>query len=274
MSIQYALNKIDYLPTIPMTAQEVLKLAGDEMASVVTLGEIIDRDVSISAKILNVANSAYFGFSANVKTVNEAILRIGFLNVKNIAFGLSLMSVFNDGTGKKIMDYERIFEHSANVGVVSKLLSKEIKAGISEDIFVNGLLHDIGFLALCHYFLEEYDNVMYDFHRYDTKSLIDAEQDILGFTHADMGSWLTEKWQLDKTFVDTVRYHHVPSRATSNSDYAALVHLADYLTSENILSVTKKSPCYRLDRAALEILKLSENDFNNLKQVVQNHILN
>jgi putative nucleotidyltransferase with HDIG domain len=171
------------------------------------------------------------------------------------------------------MDYERIFEHSVNVGVVAKLLAKKINTGISEDIFVNGLLHDIGFLALCHYFMEQYDSVMYQFHRYDDKTLIDAELDILGFTHADVGSWLTEKWELDTIVVDTVRYHHVPSRAASSLDYVALVHLADCITSESILSVTRKSPCHRLDRAAFEILKLSEHDFNDLKPLVQNHIL-
>ncbi|KPK02001.1 MAG: hypothetical protein AMK71_03685 [Nitrospira bacterium SG8_35_4] len=95
------MSKIDYLPTIPVTAQEVLKLADNELASVVTLWKIIDKDVSISAKILNVTNSAYFWFSATVKTLNEAILRIGFLNVKNIAFGLSLMTVFSDEKRQK-----------------------------------------------------------------------------------------------------------------------------------------------------------------------------
>lgn len=272
MSIQNALSKIEYLPTIPETAREVLKLTDNELTAVVTLGKIIDKDVSISAKILNVANSAYFGFGGTVKTVSEAILRIGFLNVKNIAFGLSLMSVFNDQKGKKVMDYERVFEHSANVGVVSKLLSRSIHAKVNEDIFVNGLLHDIGILALCHYFMEQYDSVMYDFHRYDEKTLINAEMDILGYTHADVGSWLTEKWKLDNTVVDTIRYHHFPSRATSNHDYVAIVHVADYLTSENILSVTKKKPSYQLEKAALEILKLSEKDINDLKAEIDSHV--
>jgi HD-like signal output (HDOD) protein len=92
--MQKLLQKIDYLPTIPITAQQVLKLANDNMASTASLGEIIEMDVSISARILNVANSAYFGFNINVKTVSEAILRIGFSNVKNVALGGSLMSVF------------------------------------------------------------------------------------------------------------------------------------------------------------------------------------
>jgi len=175
MSIQNALEKIDFLPTIPVTAQEILKLTDNELAAVVTLGKIIDKDVSISAKILNVANSAYFGFGGKVTTMQEAILRIGFLNVKNIAFGISLMSVFNDEKGKKIMDYERIFEHSASVGVVAKMVSREMHVKMPEEIFVNGLLHDIGILALCHFFMDQYDSVMYDFHRYDTKALIDAE---------------------------------------------------------------------------------------------------
>jgi putative nucleotidyltransferase with HDIG domain len=274
MPIQSALSKIEYLPTIPETAREVLKLTDNELAAVVTLGKIIDKDVSISAKILNVANSAYFGFGGIVKTVSEAILRIGFLNVKNIAFGLSLMSVFSDQKGKKVMDYERVFEHSASVGVVAKMLSRKIRAKVNVDIFVNGLLHDIGYLALCHYFIDQYDSVMYDFHRNDERSLIEAEQGILNFTHAEMGSWLIEKWKLDKTVVDTIRHHHFPSRATSSLDYVAIVHVADFLTSENILSVTKKDPRYLLDRAAFEILKLSEKDFHDLKTEIESHVFN
>jgi HD-like signal output (HDOD) protein len=250
-------------------AQEVLKLASDDMASVVSLGKIIDKDVSISAKILSVANSAYFGFSSNVKTMSDAILRIGFLNVKNISFGLSLMSVFENEKKKKVLDYERIFEHSVNVGVVAKLLAKEAHLSITEDILINGLLHDIGFLALCHYFLQEYDSVMYNFHHYEDKPLLDAEKHILDFTHADMGSWLTEKWNLDRTVVDTTLFHHAPSQAKSNLEYVSVVHLADYLTSEQILSVTKKNPVYPLDSAALEEMGLSEEDLNELKTVIE-----
>ena len=257
-----------------MTAQEVLKLASDDLASVVTLGKIIDKDVSISAKILNVANSAYFGFSSNVKTVSEAILRIGFLSVKNISFGLSLMSVFDNEKRKKVLDYERIFKHSVNVGVVAKLIAREARVTLSEDILINGLLHDIGFLALCHFFLQEYDSVMYNFHCHDDTSLLDAEKNILDFTHADIGSWLAEKWNLDRTVVDTTLFHHAPSQAQSNVTYVSAVHLADYLTSEHILSVTKKNPAYPLDRAALEEMGLSDNDFTELKPVIEQQIFN
>jgi len=273
LSIAHIIDKIDYLPTIPETAQEVLKLTDNELASVVSLGKIIDKDVSISAKILHVANSARFGYSANVSTVNEAILRIGFLNVKNIAFGLSLMSVFHSEKGKKIMDYERIFEHSANVGVAAKLLMKELGPGLSEDVFIHGLLHDIGFLVLCNYCMDQYDSVMYNFHRHEEKSILEAEQNILGLTHADVGSWLAEHWELDKSLVDTIRHHHCPSRASSNKNYVAVVHISDCLVSEEILGVTRKSPRYQLDRAALDVLNLSESDMSGLKEILHNRIL-
>jgi putative nucleotidyltransferase with HDIG domain len=181
---------------------------------------------------------------------------------------------FDNEKGKKLLDYEMIFEHSVNVGMVAKLIAKEINKDNSVVFFITGLLHDIGLLELCNYFLQEYDSVMYNFHYYKDKSLLDAESHILKTTHAEVGSWLAEKWNLDKTVVDTTQFHHCPSHAKSNLDYVAIVHLADFYTSEKILSVTKKNPLYKLDKASLEILGLSENDFDNLKPIIESQILN
>ena len=257
-SLKQYVQQITQLPTIPVVAQQVLKLVHDELTSVDKLSNIIENDPPISAKILSVANSAYFGYKTTTKTIHNAILRIGFTNVKDIAVGVSLMTVFEErGGGPRAFDYQRIFNHSVTVGAVAQLISKDLKLKFSDEIFMNGILHDLGYLVLNKYFPDTYMQVLGVFEK--IKDLLGAEEAVFDFTHADIGAWLAEKWKLPESVLDTVRYHHKPSLAMRSSDRVAVIHIADYIVSKGLFSVINENPNYPLDPAALRTLSISED---------------
>lgn len=251
-SLKSYVQKIKKLPTIPVIAQETLGILSDDLLSVEKLEKIIEKDPAISAKVLSVANSALFGFKVHTEALKNAIMRIGFNNVKNIAFGISVMTILDDGKRRKTSDYIRIFNHSVAVGFTARLIARNLKLNIAEDVLVNGILHDIGYLVLNRYFTDKFEEVLIVFET--EKSLLDAEKKVLDFNHAEIGTWLAEGWNLPETVLDTNRYHHTPSLAQKNLKHVSIIHIADYITSRNILSPVEKDPNYPLDFSALDIL--------------------
>lgn len=259
-------QRIKNLPTIPMIAQEILGIVNKDMTSVNKLEQIVENDPAISAKILSVANSAFFGVSTPARTLNSAILRIGFDNVKNIALGISLMTVLGNGRRGKSLDYQRIFNHSITVGFVARVIAKKLKTGVPEEILMNGLLHDIGFLVMNRFFPDNYVKVMTLFE--EETPLLDAETEVLGFNHADIGAWLAEQWNLPGSVTSSTQYHHAPSLAKKNAKQTAVIHLADYVASNNVLSATERNPDYPLDEAAFEILDISADSLKEIESEV------
>ncbi len=257
-SLKQYVQQITQLPTIPVIAQEILKLVHDEFTSVDKLDNIIENDPPITAKILSVANSAFFGYKTTTRTIHDAILRIGFNNVKDVALGVSLMTVFEEEEGRvRAFDYQRIFNHSVTVGAVAQLISKDLKMKFTEEIFMNGILHDLGYLVLNKYFPDTYMQVLGLFEK--GKNLLEAEKEVFDFTHAEIGAWLAEKWNLPEGVLETILYHHNLSLAKKNLERAAVIHIADYIVSRGIFTAIKDNPNYPLDSSSLSILEISED---------------
>ncbi len=266
-SLKEHVQQITELPTVPIIAQEVLNLVNSDSISVEKLETIIQNDPAISAKILSVANSAFFRVKESTKTLNNAIIRVGFDNVKNVAIGVSLMSVFYEKKHGKAIDYQRIFNHSVSVGFISKLLSDNLKLSISDEVVINGMLHDLGYMVLNRFFSDKYENVLKRMEK--EESLLDAEKAVLDFSHADIGAWLADKWNLPASVSDAILNHHTPSLAKKNSKSAAVIHIADYITTRDIQGPIDKDPNYPFDHSALESLGISEKDLGDIESKIR-----
>jgi putative nucleotidyltransferase with HDIG domain len=263
-SLRAFVKDIKNLPTIPVIAEEILKLFNDDMLSLEKLESIVERDPAISAKVLSLANSAFFGFQVTTDALGSAMMRIGFNIVKNVALAVSLMTILDDGKRGNAFDYKRVFNHSVSVGFTASLLCKTLKLKISDEPLMIGMLHDLGYLVLSRYFPEKYEEVLLAFEKETT--LLDAEKKVLDFTHADIGMWLAEEWKLPDIIKDVNLFHHTPSIAKRNENQVAVIHIADYLTTKNIIRPTEKDPNYSLDPYSLKVLGISENDLKNLEE--------
>jgi HD-like signal output (HDOD) protein len=260
------INKIKELPTLPATAHDILNLAIDPLLSINKLKSIVEIDPAISAKILSVANSAFFGYPVRTTKLDDAIMRIGFDSVKSIAVGIAVLSFLDNGN--KTDDYRRLYNHSVTVGLTARFIAKNLKLSISEDILIDGLLHDLGYLVLHRYFPTLYKNILSSLE--NTPSLLKAEIDTLGNTHADVGFWLADQWNLPDTILDTNLYHHTPSLARRNEKRLAIIHIADYIVAKNIISPIEKDPNYPLDHGAFDILTISDNDLKDMEESIGN----
>lgn len=251
-SLRLFVQKISKLPTLPSVAQAILNIINDDMVSVDRLEEIIEQDPTLAARILGIANSAFFGTGAAVTRVSNAIIRIGFNNVKFVSLGVALMTVLDRKQGHPPLDFRRIYQHSIAVALLGRTLAQGQRGLNSDDVFVCGILHDIGLLVLNSYCAQPYQEVMTSFQGMD--SLLEAEVSVLGFTHAEIGLWLADKWSLPDIILDTVRFHHRPSAAVRNRELVSVVHIADCITSRYFYRVSEKDPYFGVDETALALL--------------------
>ncbi len=262
-SLKHYVQKIHKLPTLPVVAQEILSIVNNDTTSVRRIEKVAENDPAISAKILSAANSAFFGLKVQTKTLDSAIMRIGFNNVKSIALAISLMTVLQDKNDRTTFDYKRIFNHSITVGFVARILSKRLKLEFAEEIMMNGMLHDLGYLVLNKYFPQDYGDVL-EAHK-DEGDLLGVESRILGFNHGDIGKWVAEQWNLPHNIIDTIMYHHNPSRAKKNLKRIAVIHIADYITTGKMLSPTEQDPQYPFDHVSLDILDITESELVDIE---------
>ncbi|MEW6599685.1 MAG: HDOD domain-containing protein [Nitrospirota bacterium] len=267
-SLKLYVEKITNLPSLPAIAQKIIALADDDLISVNKLESIIGNDPAISAKVLSVANSAFYGFHTPAKTLRNAIMRIGFNSVKNIALGISIMTVLNAESRHITPDYERVFNHSVVVAFISRLLSKRFKFSTTDEIIISGILHDIGMLVLSRYFHDDYLEVMNVFA--EGKSLTDAEKEVFSFSHADIGNWIAVRWHLPDTVCDTVLHHHLPSGAAGDRLQIATVHVADHIADTHVFRATSQDYVSPLDPSSLAVLGMSRDDLNDISAEIKN----
>ncbi len=255
-ALRIFVQKIPKLPTLPIIAERILGMIDDDSASIESVVDIIEKDPAIAAKVLSFANAAFYGSGEPVFSVRGAIMKIGFKNIRSIALGISLMTIFSENKEKFAAAYHRIFLHSVAVALISEQIAEKVSRELVDKAFIAGLLHDIGQLVIIRSFPDDYLLILDEFSR--GLFLIDAEKKVLGITHADIGVWLMDKWNLPAIIQDVVQYHHAPSEAASNQKLVAVIHLSNIIASRHSFGLFEGGPVNAFDYSALEILGVTE----------------
>jgi len=268
-------QKITKLPTIPAVAAEILTIIDNEKTDVKELAKIVKNDPALSAKVLSLANSAFFGGSHVLTGLDQAIVRIGLQNTRNIVLGVSLLTSMGGTGGKKTAaDYERLFQHSFTVGAVAQYMTTAAVAGMEHlSPFLGGILHDIGLLVLTSQFPAEYHQIIQTVAT--GVPLLAAEDEVIGFSHADIGAWLAAKWRLPAKVCAVIEHHHRPMAAAADDlALVALIHAADILVSRHLLPPVAGDPAFAPDHDALSLLGLEEDGLQRLAgEIDQNGVL-
>lgn len=190
------INNLPTLPTIFATLSEAIE---DPKVTTEKLAQIISSDQASAFKILKIANSSFYGFRGRIETISQAILYLGFNEVRNIVFALSILNVFSKE--KRLPNFSPLdlWAHSIGVGIITRIIGKGIGEKKLENFFLAGILHDIGKIILLEYAYEDYASVL---RVVESKkcSMVEAEIDIFGHDHAWVGQQLAEKWDSPQLF--------------------------------------------------------------------------
>jgi putative nucleotidyltransferase with HDIG domain len=225
------LSTISNLPTPPMVFNQISRVINDPSTSVKEAAAIMAEDPAMSAKVLRLANSAYFGARAEITHIKQAVLMLGLDAVKSLVLSSSVFDMFK--SHKLDPEYqERFWRHSLATALAAKLVTRKLaplRELDSEVAFSAGLLHDLGKLIICCFMPTDHRAVV-DFVRENDCSDYQAEQEMIGFTHALIGRLLAENWKLPARIQAAIAYHHSPDQDGDKSGgYANAIHLANYL---------------------------------------------
>lgn len=222
------LRHLDDLPALSPTVTKVLQIVNNPDASANDLIQVIKLDPVLTAKVLRLINSPFFGMS-NVSSIGRALVAVGFNTVKNLVLSSALAGILSHAHDPEA---ERLWSHSLAVGVAARCLARSMKLSREEQesVFIAGLMHDLGKILLLKHFKAELLQVV----ALEGQGMreIDAEVMVLGVSHEQVGGLLGRRWQFPSVLVAGVEAHHIPRLTGEGARESCLVCLANYMYYE------------------------------------------
>jgi putative nucleotidyltransferase with HDIG domain len=261
------LSNVQGFPSLPAVIVRIGKIIDDPQGRVRDLSEVISQDPAISAKLLKVVNSAFFGLRQKVNSIQRAITMLGFRAVKQLAMTTAVISSFSE---EESHSHEGFWVHCAAVATGARMYGKSIRLPQDdcEQLFSVGLLHDIGKLVIERYFPEPFKRMQAILAEKGC-SVLEAEGEVLGLTHSTVGRIVLEKWGYDSAFYNVVAYHHaldVAPRFVSPTELrnAAVVALADTVAKRGKIGFSGDTAEARVPEQVYAILGVKEESVTEL----------
>ena len=226
------------------------------------LTEIISKDEALTEKVLRIANSGYYGFRREVKTLSHAAVLLGWNAIKMLALGSTILGRMKDTN-------EHLFNHSMRTAVIARFVAAECRLYKVEEIAVVGLLHDIGTIILDKYFPETSLKVKQYVIDYSVPTYV-AEREILGVDHGIVGGWVLEEWDMPRNITSSVMWHHDYLAKTYHARKTAAIHVADVLALATDVTGPVHEKIPEINKTALKTLGISEPDLRDMVLTIMN----
>lgn len=272
LSLEYIVSRVDDMKVLPEIINKIVSLTEDPDSTVQDMESEILKDQALTTKILRLANSAYYGYARKISTISQATILLGFQAIKSIALASTVSVYLRSELKGYSLEKDELWTQSQTCAIISRYIAKHLKYPNPEEAYIAGLLRDIGKTILNQHMEKEYGEVL---------SLIDkqgidflqAEKEILGFNHAQIGGKVAKKWNLPEILVDAIGYHHTPELSESNIQLVSIVHIADAITMMMGVGLGLDGLAYQLSPVAIETLDLDEEEFDNIISHVADLVL-
>lgn len=268
-------NRTLELPTLPEVLLRLNEVMADPESSVDDVARVISADPAVATNILRLVNSAYYGLRVRVSTVSLAVSIMGFAMTGKVALKAAVFSRFAKKVGGfEHFDPESFWRHSIFTGVAARTLGGHcgrFSTMHAEDLYICGLLHDIGKILLFEKLPDRYAGLLADAAA-TGRSEIETEAEVLGFSHSDVGAVLAIKWSLPEDLAIAIRYHHGPGKDEFHRALSSLIHLADHLAWSAGFPSTRVPSTTRLDATIYDDVGLDPRDVEGLlPQIVEDY---
>jgi HD-like signal output (HDOD) protein/predicted RNA-binding Zn-ribbon protein involved in translation (DUF1610 family) len=256
------LQSIKDLPPMPKVLFKAREVMADPKSSFKDVAAIIETDQAIAARILKVANSAYYGLSGMVNSIHQATVVLGQQTLEQVITMVSSSSLL----GKRLKGYNLnagvLWKHSLAVAMGSRMIAAKRAPTLESDAFSVGLIHDAGKLALNTYLDQKKQEVQRFFQEHSPSFLL-AERHVLGFDHTEIAEDLSRKWKLPESHAKAMRYHHDPACA-GDDPLTHVIHLANHVAKEAGFASGSDTNSTDLDENSLKTLALKPADIEGL----------
>ena len=255
----------DELPTLPTVASEIITLTAREDTTLSDIANLVSKDTALSAKILKVSNSAFYSFAQQISSINQAVSILGINAVRSLVLSFSFLSI--KGKNKKVhFNFERFWKNSLAGAVASKLILERVKGADTEEIFICGLLQNLGELILARTFPKEYEEVLAKISegQYDA---LNAEKDTFGTSHPTIGYEVAKNWGFPEVLLLPILFHHDPLQYKGGNEKIEVTCKASYLSDLLISILYSDKPQEfhkRFRKEAKNLLGLKNGDLEHI----------
>jgi HD-like signal output (HDOD) protein len=233
------IEQITNLPTLPEIVVRILRIVNDPDTSAGEIARAVSQDPPLSAKILRLANSAFYGMPRSITSIQNAVVLLGSKVIRTIVLSLTVFDLFPGDRAVSLFNRTAFWRHSTSCAFLCRFLSEAMEGVFpfyAEESFCGGLLHDLGKVVMEQYLHEEFHQAL-RCAKEKQLPLYDAEMKTLGYAHTDVAEWLTSRWDLPASIQLPMVFHHSPSDAPQCKNLVALCHFADYLCYQLKLSI-------------------------------------
>jgi HD-like signal output (HDOD) protein len=263
----------DGLPSLGSYAgvlEEIDRLLQDPNTTVTDLGDCIEKDPDLTSRLLRLANSTFYRFSRRLETVAESVSVIGIQQVQDLVLASCVIEAF-EGIPRHQVDMESFWRHSLGCGICARALANERQLLGAERLFICGLLHDLGRLVLLSQAPHTAADILNLYHK-NRMLLREAEREVLGFDHAQVGEEVLRLWQFPPSVISAVAFHHQPMAAGVFQLESSAVHLADHLVHAMELGSSGERFVPPLSLRAWERIGLSPELIESIMNTVDDQI--
>jgi HD-like signal output (HDOD) protein len=205
-TIEKVLDSISDIPSIPTVASAVLKAMEDPLVGAKDIAKIVDKDQSLAVRILRMANSPIYGFSRRISTIDLAVVILGMDNLREIIMSYIVQGFFSK-VKSNVFNTIHFWEYSLLSASAARIIARRLKYKLAGEAFISGLMHDIGLIIIAEHFTSQYEKIKLELEAGEM-TLTELEAKYIGATHAEIGYWLTQKWNLPLNMCNAVLNHH------------------------------------------------------------------
>ncbi len=263
------------LPTLPQVASRLMSVINNPLTSAGDVAFIIGQDQSLSAKVLRLANSAFYGIPHSVTNITNAVVILGLKVINTMVLSLTVFDMFPESKRSgSLFNRKSFWIHSLCCGLTAKFLSARIRKLVlfdAEEAFCAGLLHDIGKVVMEQYIHDDFHNAL-QYALEKRMPIYRAEYELLGYSHTDVAEWLTANWRLPAEIRLPLIYHHDPTSSVQCQDIIALCHLADWLCYETGMTIKGDYQPPQVEDCCIKNLKLSSGDIDTIKEKIPEEV--
>ncbi len=263
------LKRVHDLPAMPGAALRVMQMTRGTDISPREIAEAISRDPNFAARVLKLANSAYYGLPRSVGTLTEAVMMLGNRTIRNLTIIAATHETLNQDLAGYDLPSGELWRHSIAGATVGTYLAEISHYPYVEEAFVAGLLHDVGKLILSAYVKEFVDDII-GYMKANACSFVESEKAILGFDHAEVGGHIARQWNLPTPLTQAIAWHHTPVQRGQVIPLVGITHLADFICLCAGIGVGINRVGENLSEGVLESLNLNQDDVEKALHYVMN----
>ena len=264
------LRTMDDLPAMPHVVQKAQGIMARPDSNIKELARVIELEQAIATRVLKLANSAYYGLSGKVSSIQHASVLLGFKALGDLISVAGISNLMSKNLRGYQLDSGDLWRHSIAVAFGSRIIANRKDTEFGNLAFFAGLIHDAGKLILDPYVYERKDSFD-EFMADGENTFVNAEKTILGFDHSEIASELCQKWKIPNNQRIAIQFHHNPSKSDGN-ELAFILHMADYIAMVNGYGAGTNGAQYLTEDGVMEFLDLKEEDVEYIKKDVQESV--